>query len=60
MGLALCGAELATQANSLDVGHLHVHSCADAAHVAAACALMGGQVTVCIYMEIYQSMVKTT
>ncbi len=41
-GLLLSAADLLTHARSRGIQHLHVHSCADAAHLAALCHLLGG------------------
>lgn len=37
-----CAEDLVIQARRLSLDHVHVHSCADAAHVAAVARLMGG------------------
>lgn len=42
LGLMLCGAALARDARRRGVQYIHVHSCADAAHVAASAYLLGG------------------
>jgi glycosyltransferase involved in cell wall biosynthesis len=39
---AACAAELAAQTRRAGIDHLHVHSCADAAHLAAMTHLLGG------------------
>ena len=39
---AACAAELAAHAYSAGIEHIHVHSCADAAHLAAMTYLLGG------------------
>src|SRR5262249_40387506 len=41
-GLLLSAADLLRHARRLGLEHIHVHSCADAAHVAALCRLLGG------------------
>lgn len=41
-GLLLCAADLFAHARRHGYGHLHVHSCADTAHVAALCHRLGG------------------
>ncbi len=41
-GLLLSAADLLRHARWLGLEHIHVHSCADAAHVAALCRLLGG------------------
>ncbi len=42
LGLALCAADLAAHAKRKGIQHVHVHSCADAAHVAAMSFLLNG------------------
>src|SRR5262249_33106440 len=41
-GALLCAAALLTHARRHGYGHLHVHSCADTAHLAALCRILGG------------------
>jgi colanic acid/amylovoran biosynthesis glycosyltransferase len=41
-GLALCAADLVAHARTNRLDHIHVHSCADAAQLAAMCRLLGG------------------
>jgi glycosyltransferase involved in cell wall biosynthesis/GT2 family glycosyltransferase len=41
-GALLCAADLLTHARRHGYGHLHVHSCADTAHLAALCRILGG------------------
>lgn len=41
-GLIPCAADLLHHCRGLNVSHLHVHSCADAAHLAALCHILGG------------------
>jgi glycosyltransferase involved in cell wall biosynthesis len=41
-GLLLSAADLLLHARKLGLDHVHVHSCADAAHVVALCRLLGG------------------
>jgi glycosyltransferase involved in cell wall biosynthesis/GT2 family glycosyltransferase len=41
-GLLLCAADLLAHARRHGYRHLHVHSCADTAHVAALCRILGG------------------
>lgn len=42
LGLLPCAADLLDHCRTLGVSHLHVHSCADAAHLAALCQILGG------------------
>jgi glycosyltransferase involved in cell wall biosynthesis len=42
LGLLLCAADLLAECRRRDIQHVHVHSCADAAHVAALCRILGG------------------
>lgn len=42
LGLLLCAADLAAEQRARPLDHLHVHSCADAAHVAALFHLLTG------------------
>ena len=42
LGLVACAAWLVRDALKQGVGHLHVQSCAEAAHLAALCRLLGG------------------
>jgi colanic acid/amylovoran biosynthesis glycosyltransferase len=42
LGLVVCAADLARECRKRGLEHLHVHSCADAAHVAALCRALGG------------------
>lgn len=42
LGLMLCAADLLDFARERGVEHVHAHSCADAAHVAAICHVLGG------------------
>lgn len=42
MGLILTAADLLVHSRRLGLDHIHVHSCAEAAHVAALCSLLGG------------------
>jgi glycosyltransferase involved in cell wall biosynthesis len=42
LGYAVCAADLATHSRKLGLDHIHVHSCADTAHVAAMAFLLGG------------------
>ncbi len=42
MGLLLPAIELRAYAREMGLDHVHVHSCANAAHVAALCRLLGG------------------
>lgn len=42
LGLMACAADLLAWAKERGLGHVHAHSCADVAHVAAMCRLMGG------------------
>ena len=42
LGLLLCAADLADFACREELDHIHVHSCAESAHVAAMCRLLGG------------------
>ncbi len=41
-GMILCAADLLADARKHGYRHLHVHSCADAAHIAALCRILGG------------------
>jgi colanic acid/amylovoran biosynthesis glycosyltransferase len=41
-GLFLCAADLYAYSKRRGIKHIHVHSCADAAHVAAICNILGG------------------
>ena len=41
-GALLCAADLLTHAQKRGYKHLHVHSCADTAHIAALCRILGG------------------
>jgi glycosyltransferase involved in cell wall biosynthesis len=41
-GALLCAADLLTHARLHGYEHLHVHSCADTAHLAALCRILGG------------------
>jgi glycosyltransferase involved in cell wall biosynthesis len=41
-GLLLCAGDLLVHARRHGYSHLHVHSCADTAHVAALCHILGG------------------
>src|SRR5262249_47724460 len=41
-GMLLCAADLLTHARRHGYRHLHVHSCADTAHIAALCRILGG------------------
>jgi glycosyltransferase involved in cell wall biosynthesis len=41
-GLILCAADLVARAQELRIAHLHVHSCATAAHLAAIAHALGG------------------
>jgi glycosyltransferase involved in cell wall biosynthesis len=41
-GALLCAADLLTHARKHRYNHLHVHSCADTAHIAALCRILGG------------------
>ncbi|HEY8665069.1 MAG TPA: hypothetical protein VIL86_00310, partial [Tepidisphaeraceae bacterium] len=41
-GYALCAADLAGHCRRHSIEHIHAHSCAEAAHVAAICLLLGG------------------
>lgn len=40
--IALCAADLASHAQRLGLEHIHIHSCADAAHLGAVGRLLGG------------------
>jgi colanic acid/amylovoran biosynthesis glycosyltransferase len=42
LGFAVCAADLAAMARRRGIEHVHVHSCADAAHVAAMSFLLSG------------------
>ena len=42
LGFAVCAADLAAHVQRLGIEHVHVHSCADAAHVAAMAHLLSG------------------
>jgi colanic acid/amylovoran biosynthesis glycosyltransferase len=42
LGFAVCAADLAAHARRRGIEHVHVHSCADAAHVAAMSFLLSG------------------
>lgn len=42
LGYLLCAVDLARFARSHQLDHIHVHSCADAAHIVAMARLMGG------------------
>jgi colanic acid/amylovoran biosynthesis glycosyltransferase len=42
LGFAVCAADLSATARRLGIEHVHVHSCADAAHVAAMSFLLDG------------------
>ena len=42
LGLFLCAADLKAYSKRKGIEHIHVHSCADAAHVAAMCNILGG------------------
>jgi colanic acid/amylovoran biosynthesis glycosyltransferase len=42
LGLLWCAADLKTFCEKRGIRHVHVHSCADAAHIAAMCKIMGG------------------
>ena len=42
LGLMLCAADLLDYARERGIEHVHAHSCADAAHVAAICHILGG------------------
>lgn len=42
LGLLLCAADLAAHAEEQGIEHVHVHSCADAAHLAALCHILSG------------------
>ncbi|MGB3762664.1 MAG: exopolysaccharide biosynthesis GT4 family glycosyltransferase EpsE [Ornithinimicrobium sp.] len=42
IGIAVCALQLAQQARVLSIEHLHIHSCADAAHLGAIARLLGG------------------
>jgi glycosyltransferase involved in cell wall biosynthesis len=42
VGFAVCAADLAAHARERGIEHVHVHSCADAAHVAAMSFLLSG------------------
>lgn len=42
LALLLCAADLAARVEARSIEHLHVHSCADAAHVAALCHVLCG------------------
>jgi colanic acid/amylovoran biosynthesis glycosyltransferase len=42
LGLVACAADLASFARISMIEHIHVHSCADAAHIAALARLLGG------------------
>jgi colanic acid/amylovoran biosynthesis glycosyltransferase len=42
LGFAVCAADLAASAQRRGIEHVHVHSCADAAHVAAMAFLLSG------------------
>jgi glycosyltransferase involved in cell wall biosynthesis len=42
LGLVLCAADLLRHARDQGYGHVHVHSCADTAHVAALGHILGG------------------
>jgi glycosyltransferase involved in cell wall biosynthesis len=41
-GLLLCAADLRQHARRLRLRHIHAHSCADVAHIAALCRILGG------------------
>jgi colanic acid/amylovoran biosynthesis glycosyltransferase len=42
LGLLICAVDLRQHARRLLLTHIHIHSCADAAHVGALCGLLGG------------------
>jgi glycosyltransferase involved in cell wall biosynthesis len=42
VGYALCAADLVDHCRAAHIDHVHAHSCADVAHVAAMCELLGG------------------
>ena len=42
LGLLACAADLVDHARRLGIGHVHAHSCADAAHVVALARALGG------------------
>lgn len=42
LGLLFSAADLARMSKTAQLQHIHVHSCADAAHVAALCRILGG------------------
>jgi colanic acid/amylovoran biosynthesis glycosyltransferase len=42
LGMVLCAGDLRAHCRRVGIKHVHVHSCADAAHVAAMCESIGG------------------
>ena len=57
---AVSAAELAEQARRGGIDHIHVHSCADAAHVAAMAYLLGARRSACICTAIRRFTAPTT